>query len=141
MNDKVFVDTNILLYAYDKDAGEKHHRAKAAIQNVWETQEGVLSTQVLEEFYVNVTRKIPRPLSRAEAREVIGQYVVWEIVTIDGPMVLEASRVEERSRLSFWDALIVVSAQKGGATLLLSEDFFHGQQLGGLVIQNPFRAA
>jgi predicted nucleic acid-binding protein len=139
MNGRSFVDTNILLYAYDREAGEKNRQAKIIIQNLWETGDGILSSQVLEEFYVNVTRKIQTPLKRAEAREVIRHYLVWEVIAIDGAMILEASGLEDRSKLSFWDALIVVSAQRGGAVLLLTEDFHHGRRFSDLLIQNPFR--
>ncbi len=138
MNDKTFVDTNILLYAHDRDAGEKHKRAKAILQNLWDSRTGMLSTQVLEEFYVNVTRKISKPLSRQKARDVIRQYLVWENVSIDGTTILEASGVEERFKLSFWDALIIVAAKKGRASLLLSEDLHHGQKFQEMHIRNPF---
>lgn len=138
MNDKTFVDTNILLYAHDRDAGAKHHRAKAVLQNLWEKRNGILSTQVLEEFYVNVTRKIPKPLPRKEARDLIHQYLVWDLILIDGPMILKASELEEKLRLAFWDALIIIAAKNGRASILLSEDFRHGQKFEEVSVQNPF---
>ncbi len=141
MNGKTFVDTNILLYAHDRDAGAKYRQARAILEDLWESRTGVLSTQVLEELYVNVTRKIPRPLPRREARDLLRQYGVWDVVLIDGAMILEASEIEERGRVSFWDALILVAAKKGKAAVLLSEDLHHGQAFDEVVIRNPFRAA
>ena len=138
MNGRTFVDTNILLYAHDRDAGAKHQRARTVLQGLWETRTGVLSTQVLEEFYVNVTRKIPTPLPRHEARDLIRQYGVWDVILLDGAMILEASEIDERMKISFWDALILVAAKKGRTSALLSEDFRHGQSFGDVVVRNPF---
>jgi predicted nucleic acid-binding protein len=77
MSDKVFIDTNILIYAHDKDAGKKRERAARVLLDLWHTKAGVLSTQVLQEFYVNVTRKIPEPLDKSTARDIIERYSVW----------------------------------------------------------------
>lgn len=135
---KTFVDTNILLYAYDRDAGEKHQKARKAVVELWENKGGVLSAQVLEEFYVNVTRKIPRPLTKKQGLELISQYLSWDTVSLHGGMVAEAAQLEERAKISFWDALIVVSAQRSGARLLLTEDFQPGMKFGDLAVKNPF---
>jgi predicted nucleic acid-binding protein len=99
---------------------------------------GVVNAQVLEEFYVHVTRKIPKPLSKQQGLELIQDYLSWEAVGIHGGMVAEAAQMEEQLKLSFWDALIVVSAQRSGAELLLSEDFQSGRQFGSLTVQTPF---
>jgi predicted nucleic acid-binding protein len=93
---------------------------------------------VLQEFYVNVTRKIPRPLARSRAREMMRNYGLWQTEIIDSADVLRASELEEANRLSFWDSLIIVSAAKGGASKLLSEDLNAGQKIAGVVIHNPF---
>jgi predicted nucleic acid-binding protein len=138
MSVKTFVDTNILLYAYDRDAGEKHQKARKAVVELWENNGGVLSAQVLEEFYVNVTRKIPKPLTKKRGLELISQYLSWDTVSIHGGMVAEAAQLEERAKISFWDALIVVSAQRSGARLLLTEDFQAGRKFGDLTVKNPF---
>ena len=138
MNDKVFVDTNILIYAHDTEAGYKREKAAETLLTLWDNRQGILSTQVLQEFYVNVTRKIPQPLKRSTARDVIERYSVWPVVSIDTPLILRASNVEEQHQLSFWDALIVAAAQQSNATKLLSEDLNNGQRIGGLVIENPF---
>ena len=138
MTVKTFVDTNILLYAYDREAGEKHQMARKAVVELWENNGGVLSAQVLEEFYVNVTRKIPKPLTKKQGLELISQYLSWDTVSIHGGMVAEAAQLEERAKISFWDALIVVSAQRSGARLLLTEDFQAGRKFGDLAVKNPF---
>ena len=138
MNDRVFVDSNILVYAHDLDAGEKNQKAVEVVRELWVSQNGVISTQVLQEFYVNVTRKIPQPLDRSTAREVIRNYSLWQTETIDSSDVFRASEIEEANQISFWDALIIVAAVKGGASLLLSEDLNAGQIIAGVVIENPF---
>ena len=138
MSDRVFVDTNILIYAYDLDAGRKREIAGAAVKELWEQQTGVISNQVLQEFYINVTRKIPNPLTKFEARAVIENYRYWH-VELNGPdTILSASEIEERYQLSFWDSLIVAAASNANAKRILTEDLNHGQVLAGVLIENPF---
>jgi predicted nucleic acid-binding protein len=136
--DRTFVDTNVLVYAYDADAGEKHGRAREILMDLWSSGPGAVSAQVLQEFYVTVTRKLPKPLSRRRAREVVATYQAWPVHSPNVDDVVAASELEERHRFSFWDALIVVSAQRSGATTLLSEDLQPGRRIGGLTITNPF---
>ena len=138
MTDRVFVDTNVLIYAHDLDAGLKHDRAVSIVSDLWEKENGILSVQVLQEFYVNVTRKISRPLTPASARGVIQNYLAWHIETNEPSTVLLASEIGERNLLSFWDALIAASASKAGADRILSEDLNHGQVIEGILIENPF---
>lgn len=138
MSAKVFVDTNVLIYSYDLDAGGKHDAAAALVRDIWERRCGVISTQVLQEFYVNVTRKIPAPLSRARARGILQSYLSWQ-VELNGPeIILFASEIEERHHVTFWDAMIVASAVRAGAERILTEDLNHGQVIEGVQIQNPF---
>ncbi|PYT87101.1 MAG: PIN domain nuclease [Acidobacteria bacterium] len=139
MNDKTFVDTNVLIYAHDIDAGPKHEIAKSVIRELWSNRAGLLSTQVLQEFYVNVTRKIASPLSKVSARTVINSYASWciESTLVD---ISTAFRIEDESQIGFWDALIIASAAKGGAMRLLSEDLNSGQTIMGVLIDNPFAA-
>jgi len=120
---KAFVDTNVLVYAYDRGAGSKHERALSLVENLWKEGSGVLSTQVLQEFYVNVRRKAKKPISHDQARALIADYLTWDPIVNDGATLLEALDVEQRYKLSFWDSLIVVAAQKSGASILFSEDF------------------
>ena len=137
MNDKTFVDTNVLIYAHDIDAGAKHEIAKRIMRELWSERTGLLSTQVLQEFYVNVTRKIASPLSKVSARAVINSYASWciENTLVD---ISTAFRIEDESQIGFWDALIIASAAKGGAMRLVSEDLNSGQTVMGILIDNPF---
>ncbi len=133
-----FIDTNVLVYAYDADAGRKHQTARALLTTLWEDRGGLLSTQVLQEFYVTVTRKIPRPLDHPTARGVIKTYLAWPVQMIDVGDILAASEVEDRFQLAFWDALIITSAKRAGAGRLVSEDFQTGRIMDGVLIENPF---
>ena len=135
---KTFVDTNVLLYALDATETTKQPVAMAALRELWRHRSGTLSTQVLQEFYVTSTRKLPRPLSRAEARDVIGLYSTWPIVAIDPTVILAATRLEEEHQLSFWDALILEAARVAGAERLLTEDLHDGRIIEGVRIENPF---
>jgi predicted nucleic acid-binding protein len=128
----------VLIYAHDLDAGSKHDRAAAILSDLWENENGIVSVQVLQEFYVNVTRKISAPLTPALARGVIRNYLAWQIAPNDPSTVLSASEIAERNQISFWDALIVASASNAGADRILSEDLNHGQMIEGVVIENPF---
>lgn len=135
---KVFVDTNILIYAYDRSAGEKHAKALAQLEDLWRSALGVISTQVLQEFFVNVTRKIPRPLPIATAKTIIEDLARWEVVSIEPPLILAAIDLHRDQHLSFWDAMIVAAARAAGARTLLSEDLNPGQEIEGVMISNPF---
>lgn len=137
MNGKTFVDTNILIYAHDVDAGRKHDTARKILLELWSEREGVLSTQVLQEFYVNATRKIARPLSRESARLVVSSYAVWCTDTTPNEIAV-AFQIEDASRIGFWGALIIAAALKSGAARILSEDLNSGQEISGIRIENPF---
>jgi predicted nucleic acid-binding protein len=137
MSDKHFVDTNILLYGHDRSAGAKHDRARALLEHLWTTRSGVLSTQVLQEFCINVRRKSAKPLSVAETRETIADYLTWEVVVNTPAAVIEAVDLEERYGISFRDALIIHAAQTAGATILYSEDLTNGQMYGTVRVVNP----
>jgi predicted nucleic acid-binding protein len=135
-----FVDTNILVYAHDVDAGEKHERASALIADLWGSRSGALSTQVLQEFYITVTRKLPTPVAKRHAREAVEDYATWQVYSPNSVDIVAASSLEERRQLSFWDALIVIAAHRIGATRMVSEDFQHGLNIDGLLVSNPFLA-
>jgi len=141
MSDRTFVDTNVLIYAHDLDAGERHGVAARIVAALWETRRAVISTQVLQEFYVNATRKIPSPLTRAAARQLVKVYAAWQTELVGPAEILLASELEEQHLLSFWDALIVASALKGGASTILTEDMSPGRSISGVRIQNPFATA
>jgi len=140
MSAKIFVDTNILIYAHDKDAGQKYDICASVLRSLWQQRTGVISTQVLQEFYVNVTRKIANPLSKPKAREIIESYLAWHVELNDIVTMLAASELEERYQLSFWDALIVAAATNAKADKIITEDMNHGKIIEGIRIENPFSA-
>jgi len=137
MSDRTFVDTNVLIYAHDVDAESKREVAKRVLAELWSQRAGVLSLQVLQEFYVNVTRKIASPLPNNVARMVVNSYAIWCVETTPSE-ISSAFRIEDESRIGFWDALIVASAVKCGASRILSEDLNAGQMIAGIQIENPF---
>jgi predicted nucleic acid-binding protein len=139
MSDKTFVDTNVLIYAHDVDAKAKHDVAKNALRELWSQRTGVLSMQVLQEFYLNVTRKIASPLPKDAARLVVNTYSIWCMETTAAE-IAAAFRIEDESHIGFWDALIVASAAKAGATRLLSEHLNAQQMIAGVRVENPFNA-
>src|SRR6266566_1248578 len=137
MSVRTFVDANVLIYGHDVDSKSKHATAKNILRELWTERTGVLSMQVLQEFYVNVTRKIRSPLPKDSARLVVTSYSIWCMETTPAELSV-AFRIEDESRIGFWDALIVAAAVKSGATRLLSEDLNPGQKIAGLRIENPF---
>ena len=140
MSDKTFVDTNVLIYAHDVDARAKHTVAKDLLRGLWSERCGVVSMQVLQEFYVNVTRKIASPIPKDAARLVVNTYSIWCVETTPAE-ISAAFRIEDESRIGFWDALIVASAVKSGAIRILSEDMNTQQKISGIRIENPFTRA
>jgi predicted nucleic acid-binding protein len=135
---RVFVDANILVYAYDASARDKHRIARKELSDLWDSGEGLISTQVLQEFYVAITKKVPRPADSELAKVIIQDLLQWRVVINDGQSILDAIDIQRQHRLDFWDALIIQSAIKGGAEVLLSEDFESGRLIEGVRITNPF---
>jgi predicted nucleic acid-binding protein len=133
-----FIDTNILAYAHDRSETDKQPVAKAVLERLWQDRAGAVSTQVLQELYVVVTRTFNPPMRHVDARELVGIYGQWQLVQIDVPLILAASSLEERHTLSFWDALIVEAARRAGAARLLTEDLQDGREIAGVRITNPF---
>jgi predicted nucleic acid-binding protein len=138
-SDRTFVDTNVLIYAHDIDAGRKRQIAQELLRNLWTDRAGLLSTQVLQEFYVNATRKIPKPLTKPEARSVIDTYAPWCVEGIATRDITAAFQIEDQARIGFWDALIVAVAARSGATRVVSEDLNAGHSIAGVMIYDPFR--
>lgn len=135
-----FVDTNVLVYAHDVTAGDKHIHAKRLVADLWTDGIGCLSVQVLQEFYVTVTHKVQRPLDLIVARQLVedlGQWLVHSPTVAD---IVEAIQLHQSAKLSFWDAMVLTSAQKLNCTVLWSEDFNEGQIIGGVSVKNPFVA-
>ncbi len=133
-----FVDTNILLYAHDRDAGPKRAVAARLLATLWEEHRGIVSPQVLQEFLVNALRKLKNPLNLAQARDIVRSYGTW--VTHDASVahILRALELLELTGYSFWDSQIIASAEAAGAETLYSEDMQDGQAIAGLIIRNPF---
>jgi predicted nucleic acid-binding protein len=138
MNGKIFVDSNILIYAHDLDAGIRQQQAAVWLKKLWRSQTGRLSTQVLQEFYVNVTQKIRSPITKSTAREIVRNYGSWVQSEITPATMVRASEISEVWKVSFWDAMIVAAAEQDEASDLLSEDLNHGQLTAGIRIVNPF---
>jgi len=138
MSDKRFVDTNILVYAHDLGSGVKHQRARALVEELWASLSGVLSTQVLQELCVSLRRKVQPAIPSDEVRQLVQDYLSWEVVVNTGASILEALEMEARYRISFWDALILQSATQSGAAVVYSEDFADRQYYGSVKIINPF---
>lgn len=135
---RTFFDTNILVYLFDADAGEKKEAAAVLFQQETAAGRALLSTQVLQEFYVAVTRKLHEPLEPETAEGVVRDLSCLPLVTINSDNVISAIGRSRKMMLSFWDALIIDTALVGGASRLISEDLQHNQVIDGLQIENPF---
>lgn len=135
--ERTFVDTNILLYAYDVEAGAAHVAAAAALRELWESRAGVLSTQVLNEFIVNARRKWRPTPPGSRVEEIVSRYRVWPVHRPDVDDLIAASRLQTRVQLSYWDALIVQSAIALRATRIYSQDLNAGQIIEGVRVVNP----
>jgi len=133
-----FVDTNVLIYAHDLSAGQKHIYARELIQELWKSGGGCLSIQVLQEFYVNVTQKVARPLTPNVAAQIITDLSAWQVHRPGVEEVLDAIRLQDRYQISFWDAMIVISAIQLGCQTLWSEDLNPGQVYDRVAVANPF---
>jgi predicted nucleic acid-binding protein len=137
-NSLQFVDTNVLIYAHDVSARAKYARARELLERLWDSAEGCLSIQVLQEFYVNVTRKVARPLEPETAAQIITELSVWQVHRPSVEDVLDAIRLQDRYRLSFWDAMIIASAIQLGCKTVWSEDLNPGQVYDQVTVLNPF---
>jgi predicted nucleic acid-binding protein len=132
-----FIDTNILVYAHDGGAGVKHEAANTLIARLGAGAAGALSTQVLIEFYAVGLKKLA--LSKQEALEIVQDFGTWTVHRLDHADLLAAARLHQRYRISWWDALVLHSAQALGCEVLWTEDFAHGQRYGSVTVRNPFR--
>jgi predicted nucleic acid-binding protein len=132
------VDANILVYAFDASAESKHRAAGQLLERLWHSGTGRLSVQVLQEFFVSVTRKVARPLSLDEAAERIREFTEWKVFSPAAEDVLAAMALQKQAQLSFWDAMIVQAAAESGCEVLWTEDLTDGQILRGVRIRNPF---
>ena len=135
-----FVDTNVLVYAHYVTAREKHSRARALVEELWETRQGCLSVQVLQEFFVTTTRKLPTPLEASAAARIIDDLAHWHVHSPAAADVLAAIDIHQRTGASFWDAMILRSAKELDCQILHTEDLNLGQEYDGLQVRNPFLA-
>jgi predicted nucleic acid-binding protein len=139
MKERVFVDTNVLVYLFDADDPAKQRMVQNLLSNRDLRARLILSTQVLQEFYVSVTRKLATPLDPEAAFQAVQDLAAFPVVQIDPPLILLAIQRSRKAKVSFWDALILEAALTAGAILLYSEDFQDGSVYGGLRIANPFQ--
>ncbi|MEY8017525.1 PIN domain-containing protein [Mycobacterium servetii] len=133
-----FVDTNILLYAYDAAAGERHDRATALVERLWRERRGAVSVQVLQEFYVNATRKVAKTIDTEVAVDMLKSLMRWRVHSPLPDDVIAAAMLSSRYQLSFWDAMIVRSAAELRCDTLWTEDLNEGQVIEGVRLSNPF---
>ena len=133
-----FLDTNVLVYAFDEGEPEKREVARGLVDEHLIEGDGMLSVQVLREFY-SATRRPAHPLPIEKAVEAVGYLATFSPIAEDARMVVGAVRRSRELSLSFWDALIVEAALRGGADRILTENLQHGQRIGDLTIENPFR--
>ncbi|MBV8629282.1 MAG: PIN domain-containing protein [Silvibacterium sp.] len=136
MTAPVFVDTNVLIYSLDKTQPRKQPLAERWRAELWRSRRGRISYQVLQEFYANVATKWPaiKDQARAEIRDLLA----WRPVPIDGPVIEQAWKLQDRYHLSFWDSLIIAAAKAASCRYLLTEDLQAGQDLSGVLVVNPF---
>ena len=139
MSEKSFVDTNVLLYAHEESAGVKFAKAQTLIEKLWAERSAVISTQVMQEFVVNLQRKTQRKPSLLLLGTLIEDFSSWTVVVNDASSCKRALGVQEKYGLSFWDSLIVQAAHVADAKVLYSEDLSDGQRYGTVRVVNPFK--
>ena len=135
---KFFVDTNLLVYAYDSTAGEKWKTSLEVLSLLWKYRTGILSTQVIQEFFVSVTQKVKNPILPEAAKEIISDLLRWPLIINDGNHILRAIDLQVKYDFSFWDSLILQAAVTSKSQYLLSEDLQDGQVIETVTILNPF---
>jgi predicted nucleic acid-binding protein len=134
-----FVDTNVLVYAHDDSAGSRRDQARALVEQLWESRDGCLSVQVLQEFFVTVTPKITKPVDAETAKAIAADLSRWYLHVPAAGDVQAAIGIHQRTGISFRDAMIVRSAAEIGCTVLYSEDLNAGQEYPGVRVENPFQ--
>lgn len=138
MTERVFVDTNIIVYVFDSGHAAKRALASEWLQLLWNKQSGRTSTQVLNELYVTLTRKLPKPMSTHHAWDVVESLFAWNPQPVDRELLMRGREIEQRYRLSWWDSLIVAAAQLQECDILLSENLQPGMKLGRVTVRSPF---
>lgn len=138
MNGNIFLDTNVLVYAFDASDKKKHQTAGRLVNDAFRSKDVAISTQVLKEFFVTVTTKIPRKMDLLEAKEIIKRLALLQVVDTTVPLVLRGIDIQKENRISFWDAMIIAAAGASNCTTILSEDLSHDTIIEGIHIKNPF---
>ena len=133
-----FVDANVLVYAFDSSAGRKQQAAESLLQRLWESNTGCLSIQVLQEFFVTVTKKVAKPLPVEDATARIREFAAWRVFAPTADDVLAAIALHTQAKIGFWDAMIVLAAAESECDVLWTEDLNDGQSVRGVRIRNPF---
>lgn len=133
-----FVDANVLVYAFDSSAGRKQESARALLERLWESKTGCVSIQVLQEFFVTITKKVAKPLPVQDATARIRELAAWKVFAPNADDVITAIGLHTQAKIGFWDAMIVLAAAESGCDVLWTEDLTDGQLLRGVRIRNPF---
>ena len=139
MTGTAFVDTNVLVYARDADAGDKQVRAMEWLAMLWRGQNGRISYQVLQEYYVTVTQRLRPGLPVDDARRDVNAFFSWKPAVSNDAVIRRGWELQDQFCLSSWDCLIAAAALEMGCAYLISEDFQQGLRIDGLTIVNPFQ--
>ena len=133
-----FVDANVLVYAFDSSAARKQQVAQQLLERLWESGTGCVSIQVLQEFFVTITKKVPKPLPVDDAKARIREFAAWTVFAPKADDIVAAIDLHTQAKIGFWDAMVVLGAAESECEVLWTEDLNDGQMLRGVRIQNPF---
>lgn len=136
-----FVDANVLVYAFDSSAARKQRTARELLERLWGSGTGCISIQVLQEFFVTITRKVPKPLPVDDAKARVREFAAWTVFAPTAEDILTAIDLHAQAKIGFWDAMVVLAAAEAGCDVLWTEDLNDGQLLRGVRVRNPFAAA
>ena len=136
--EREFVDANVLVYAFDLSAARKQQAAQQLLERLWESGTGCVSVQVLQEFFVTITKKVPKPLPVDDANARIRELAAWTVFAPTAEDILTAIDLHAQAKIGFRDAMVVLAAAESECEVLWTEDLNDGQTLRGVRIQNPF---
>ena len=133
-----FVDASVLVYAFDSSAAGKQETAKQLLERLWDNGTGCVSVQVLQEFFVTITKKVPKPLPVDDAKARIREFVAWTVFAPKADDIVAAIDLHAQAKIGFWDAMVVLAAAESDCEVLWTEDLNDGQLLRGVRVRNPF---
>ena len=133
-----FVDANVLVYAFDSSAARKQQTAQQLLERLWESGTGCVSIQVLQEFFVTITKKVPKPLPVDDAKARIREFAAWTVFAPKTDDIVAAIDLHAQAKIGFWDAMVVLAAAESECDVLWTEDLSNGQLLRDVRIRNPF---